>query len=441
MKKFRFVFILLFASLATHCTGELPLSDLVNNTITLKLLGTFESNDPIADSAVTLQKDDIINSGITSSSPAWNSSTDIYTYANTLAASRLKYYIDIAEVRIARGQGKSSSQDIDDYWSQFAIDRQLLCSDYTSTGQSLKNCSEQNGVEKLYQFFNGGFTYPAVDIEAGTFNHLGIYFRRFNTAPAAIFNASGTFSDAAGNATTQTASEQAVTSVFDNRTIYGIDIESFLQSAYGETPTEPRMFPLQRKDLNIAVEKSYEPYVLEVRVFLKNLMMTHVRQLTIGSTTSGVVFAGPADWDVNYAFKDSDNGGKIGGSLLMTARTYQPGKVGSITMNATSSAGRYFAVQPAGTAYASPVKTLPLAATTATNTIIKNLQPGSYDVYLMCDNKRCTDASTAGSCDNLAGAGQDGFPETASLCTGGPYVVSSGTTTPVMTASCNTTCP
>ena len=127
--------LIIVAGLMAGCTGDLPLSDLINNTVTLKILGTYESNDPYG--FLNLKKDDIINSGITNSSPALNASTDIYQYITGTAANsfndgleddytRVRYYIDIAEVRIAEGQGKSSSQSISDYWSQFAISRQLM---------------------------------------------------------------------------------------------------------------------------------------------------------------------------------------------------------------------------------------------------------------------------------------------------------------------------
>ncbi|HRP69811.1 MAG TPA: hypothetical protein PLY93_09805, partial [Turneriella sp.] len=266
MKKVGFTLLLSCWAVFTHCTDQLPLSDLVNNSITLKFLGTYESNDPYGD--LTLYKDDIINSGITGNA-AWTNSTDIYTYANGLNISRIKYYIDIAEIRIAQGQGKSTSQDIDDYWSQFAIKRELLCSDYSVAGggRSLPNCSSNSGIQKLANFFNGGFTYPASDVSPGSYNHLGIYFRRFNTYPAARFNAAGQFMNASGSATTQDASEQSMTAAFDNNPVYGFDAENLLLNPYGATTSEPLMFPLQRKDLSIQVPGGDEPYVLEVRVF------------------------------------------------------------------------------------------------------------------------------------------------------------------------------
>ncbi len=456
----RIILASIFALPLLHCTGELPLSDLVNNTITLKVLGTYESNDAYGLFS-TLPKDDVINAGITGASPALSNTTDLFKYITTGTApnytdhanlanrpSLVKYYIDLAEIRMAQGQGKSSSQSISDYWSQFAISRQLMCSSYDSAdGRGLSNCSDSAGIDRLNAFFNGGFTYPAVDVPSGAFNHLGVYFRRFVTYPAARFRGDGAYSDGANNVTDKTTSENSMTAAFDNRTIYGIDIESFLQNAYGATNTEPMMFPLQRKDLALNIYNDHEPYVLEVRMFIQNGMMVHVLQATgnatVGaeadSSNSAFVYVAPADWNVNHAYQDTTNSARHGGALAMTARTYQPAKVGSIQMSGTA-AGSYFAVQPAGTAYTTPVTTIPMAATAGTNTTISNLQPGAYDVYRMCDKERCSIASTAGGCDRNT-TGTDGFPETASLCTSGPYIVTTGTATQVTLANCNSSCP
>ncbi len=451
---------ILIASILTlpllHCTGELPLSDLVNNTITLKVLGTYESNDSYAVGTTTasLPKDDVITStSITGASPALTGTPQIVDYANSLTPSDINYYIDIAEIRLARGQGKSSSQSIADYWSQFAISRQLMCSSYASAdGRGLSNCADSAGIDRLSAFFNGGFTYPAVDVPSGSFNHLGIYFRRFVTYPAANFRGNGDFSDGANNSTDKATAVNSMRAAFDNRTIYGIDIESFLQNAYGGS-TEPLMFPLQRKDLSLNISNDHEPYVMEVRIFLKNAMMAHVIQetgnATVGaeadSRNSAFVYVAPADWNVNHAFQDLTNNERHGGAIVMTARTYQPAKVGSISITGgAATSGEYFAVVPAGTDFANPyVTTLPLAATRVTNTTITNLPPGSYDVYRTCDKRLCSSASTAGACDNvlytsIAGRTMgDGFPETADKC--GTVTVSSGTTSNV--AICSVNCP
>lgn len=428
--------ILSFGALAVlGCTNELPLSDLLNNTMTLKLLGTYESNDPYG--WLNLPVDDVITtSGVASSDPAIGGGSDLVNYvlnASTGLSVRpndLKFYIDIAEIRIARGQGKAPGQPIPEYWSQFAISRQLLCSDYATAepGRILQNCADQNGSSKLHEFFNGGFTYPAVDIEHGNYNHLGIYFRRFVTAPAVGFLGNGTFINA-------TAPERTMVATFDNRSVYGMDVASLLQNNYGEAAAEPRMFPLQRKDLKLFVEAGHEPYVLEVRVFVKNNMMVHILQPAGGN--AAVTYVAPIDWNTNHAYRDLFNGERQGGSLLMTARTYQPAKSGAIQFSAPATAGEYFGVTEAATMLTTPNMVLPLAATRGTNTRITNLPPGNYNVYRLCDKTRCSNASTPGGCDQAAG--QDGYPETVAFC--GQYTVSSGTTTNVPLASCSSACP
>lgn len=424
---------------AVNCSGDLPLSDLINNSVTLKVLGTYESNDPYGN--LGLFKDDIIGSNITNAGGSWATGTpQVATYANSLSISSVKYYIDIAEIRLAQGQGKSSSQAISDYWSQFAITRQLMCTDTGTTDASrvLTNCSDQNGPQRLIDFFNGGFTYPAVDLATGNYNHIGMYFRRFNTYPGARFGSSGGFIDASGNSVTQTDSEKAVTATFDNRTVYGLDIESFLQNPYGSTAAEPLMFPLQNKNLSISITNGAEPYVLEVRVFLKNLMMAHVIQ---ASDNTGLVFVAPSDWNVDHKFNDTSYSTFMGGSVLITARTYQPANVGKIQLQGIVSSGSdYFAVVPASSTFpgqawvdgtSASTAVLPLAATRGTNTAIANLPPGSYDVYRTCDIMKCANTSTAGYCDQRVGTKasplKDGYPETADKC--GTVSVTANTTT------------
>lgn len=442
-----FLSLLILATFA-NCTGELPISDLINNTITLKVLGTYESNNPYAlgftdaSDAANIRKDDVITAGaITGTNLTLTGAPpNVVAYANAIRPSDLQYYIDIAEIRLARGQGKSSSQTIADYWNQFAIDRQLMCSDYTTAdGRTLANCRDQNGIGRLAEFFNGGFTYPAVDVPFNTFNHLGIYFRRFAVAPGARFTADGSYFGG-----TEASAKNAVTAAFDNRTIYAFDIESYLQNPYGATSTEPLMFPLQRKDLNLQVVHDNEPYVMEIRIAIHNMMMVHIAQITTvaGDNTSAnngsFIFAGPADWNVDHKFNDLTNLNRMGGAMLMTARTYQPAKVGTLQMNATFTTvtnPSYFVAVPNGTTF-NPQLAMPILATAATNNTLTNVQPGTYDVYRTCDVTRCITTSTAGTCDATSN-NPDGFPETAQLCQAG-INVSTGTTSAVTTAACAT---
>jgi hypothetical protein len=306
----------------------------------------------------------------------------------------------------------------------------------------LSNCSDSAGIDRLNAFFNGGFTYPAVDVASGNFNHLGIYFRRFVTYPAARFRGDGDFNDGSNNSTDQTTAVNSMTSAFDNRTIYGMDIESFLQNAYGGTNTEPMMFPLQRKDLSLNIYNDHEPYVLEVRMFIKNVMMVHVLQNTgttspaSDPTNSAFIYVAPSDWNVNHAFQDLSNNLRQGGAIAMTARTYQPAKVGSISITGgivTTTNLSYYVASPTSMTFTSAT-TLPYAATAAAaSTSITNLPPDTYNVYRTCDVKKCANSSTAGTCDAPVN-GIDGFPETSTLC--GQVTVTAGTASNINVAGC-----
>jgi len=460
--------VLLLLSFVVNCTNELPISDLLNSTITLKFLGTYESNDPNPQQTLPLDDIFVSGSGITNASPAISNTTQAFLYGSNadaasqsagyttgIAASRLTYYMDIAEIRIAQGQGQSSGQSISSYWNQFAITRELLASNYTTTdGQAMLNAQANNATQHLYDFFNGGFKYPAVDLPSGTYNNLGVYFRRLNIGPGAVFNGDGSYYGG-----TQSTAESSATAVFDNRAVYAIDVESYLQSPYNQSPPTPLLFPLQRFDLSVNIQTDHEPYVLEVRVFLQNALQVYFKQVTnADSSTNGAIFTAPGDWNTNYAFNDDNNNGKMGGSLMMTARTYQPRFVGSIQMNAAVGTGSdYFAVVPTGTPFATfnggtqwnntpsvvSNATLPLIATRGSNTLITNIPPGTYDVYRTCDIQKCLITSTPGYCDAVGGTKaspqHDGYPETADTC--GTWTVTSGTTTNATCTGSGTFCP
>ncbi|HRP69043.1 MAG TPA: hypothetical protein PLY93_05880, partial [Turneriella sp.] len=98
----------------------------------------------------------------------------------------------------------------------------------------------------------------------------------------------------------------------------------------------------------------------------------------------------------------------------------------------------YFVAVPAGSSF-NPLTTLPLTATPATTGVIKNLMPGSYDVYRTCDKTKCANTSTAGTCDATT-LGQDGFPEKAVPC-GAAVTVTKGTTTSFGACAAAAGCP
>ena len=428
MKK-SIVAILFFLLTLNQCTGELVISDLINNSIIVKMMGTYESNSPYA--WQPLYKDDSI---LPTTPFAIGAGTNMGALASSLTSySQVKLYMDIAEIRIAQGQGKSSGTSIDSYWNLFATTRQLMAPDYGAlSGKILSESQNTDAATRLSDFFNEGFNYPAVDIANGHYNHIGIYFRRMVSYPSQLFNGDGSYYG--GSADSANRSGQ-----FENRTVSGIDIETLLQNQWGEAAIEPRLFPLQRKDLSLLVNNDTEPYTMEIRIFLKNLLMVHLYQVTTNGAlatdagNSNLIYVAPSDWNINHDYSDPTNGKKQGGSVIFTARIYKPSQVGSIQFSNTYAYPSYYAVVPSGTAFST--LTLPYAATAGTSNLVTNLPPGTYDVYRTCDTKKCSVASALGTCDNAVGT--DGFPETAKLC--GSVGVSTGTTSPLNTAAC--TCP
>lgn len=416
--------ILSFSLLSFHCTNELVFSSLVNNDVTLKVMGTYESNDPYGWFA-SLYTDDIID-GATPTTPFDLTGSDLKTtYQANFTPSSLKIFMDLAEIRVSTGTGKPSGDLPADYWEMFAQDRQLLCSDYNAEyGKVLTDCQKEDGIGKLNQFFNGGFTYPAVDVPQGLYRHIGVYFRRIVTQPAYQFNGTGTFI-------------QENRTSFENRTIKGFDFANYYQFAPdASTSTEPLLFPLQRTDLEMAVLGDDERYVMEVRIFLKNVMMTHISQLNIlsdASLSANILFASPSDWAFNHQWQSETNFNRLGGNVILAARVYKPSTVGSIKMTfGTACSQAYVAAVPAGTTYTTPVNKLPLVATRVGGSqVLENLPPGSYDVYITRDKQFCN----ATNCTNPTND-KDGFPETASLCAGGVTVAQGQQTTNAAVCAC-----
>lgn len=386
LKKFYIIgtFILAIIIFQSCFTNEPVLSQLYNDRITLILKGTYESNDPydwqaiytsdaVTTEAMTLQ-DDITNQ------------------------SEIKWYIDLAELRMAKGTGFSGT-DADDYWMLFARERQVLCSSTSALyDKELETCIKNSGTSKLNSFFNDGLSIPAVDVKSGEYNHFAIYFRRLVTWPSNKYSSKSYSGDLAA--------------LFDNRYVYGTNIEN-LYNYEEDDSDDVIMFPLERTDLNLKIESNEKPYVVEVRVFLKNLMMKHLINYT--SEDEQVFFVGPSDWATDHLYNDSTYQEYLGKNMIFTARVYYPDESGSIQVNTGGAANCYFAVVKAGDTF-NPISELPLAATQATNGYsIKNLPEGTYDLYKTCD--------TSGN-----GVANDGYPETATSCATNVSVTAGQTT-------------
>jgi len=410
------------------CTGNPVISELYNNRITTILKGTYESNSPYSWTAV--------NSG-----DVFKNDTLVTNYANpveptvALKNSDLKFYMDIAAIRLGGENGKPSSTSDIDYYEYFAEDRQVYCSDNADTvGRDLLSCKSNSGVQKLTNFFDDGVVYPSTDVPSGTYKHIALWFRKLVISPAILYG------DNAGNSpVTQTA-------LFDNRNIEGYDLNTeIIQYAQSDTGKSTALtFPLQNTNLNIVVKNSDKPYVLEVRIFLKNVLMHHVIADGDKSNTDStpLTLVSPSDWSADHTYNDAYSF-QIGGNLLMTARIYEPSNVGSIDITAEANAlptdATYFIAIPNGTTFDPLTDGLPLTATSISRPAadlvgtISNLTPGSYDIYKTCDVQYQTGGALA--------AGNDGHPDTISAnC--GTAVVTSGNATAINIVGCDAVnCP
>ncbi len=383
--------ILLVLTMNSCFTNEPVLSQLYNDRITLIVKGTYESNDPYGWQGIYTD-DGVTTRGI--------------NFTNNINnQSEVKWYIDLAEMRMAQGTGKPSGDTNAEYYMLFAQERQVMCSDTSALyGKSLDTCISENGTAKLNAFFGDGLQIPAVDVKAGDYNHFTIYFRKLVTWPSEKYTAVAYSGD--------------LVTLFDNRYIYGTNIENIYQYKSTDFST-PVLFPLQRTDLSLHVEDSERPYVMEVRIFLKNLMMKHVMDYT--TTNEQISFVGPSDWAANHQYNVATYQEAMGENMIFTARIYHPDDVGSIQVTSGGGANCYFAVVKSGESF-DPLSRLPLAATQATNNyLIKNLPSGSYDLYKTCDTKWYKSGGLT------VEANKDGYPETATICNGGlPITVTAG---------------
>jgi len=383
------------------------LSDLYNNRISIVLKGTYESNTPYTWNTNVYMDDSLAapySGGIVS----------------PVLQSDVSAYIDIAEIRLGTGTGKTENVAPEKYWIYFTPKREVFCSNNNANGDAnykLLSCFNDNGDKNYSDFFNSGFTFPAYDVPVRTYQHMAIYFRKFITGPAV------SYTDNAGNGAAN------LTTMFDNRYLYAINLmDSIVEYSAADTgQTVPLLFPLERTDLSLNIPDSRDPYVMEIRIFIKNLMMKHVIQHHLGDSSAGpITFIGPSDWVANHNSADLKLAYHMGGNIIFTARIYDPANVGSIKIvdnEAVPARKSYYAVMPSGSSLPTDLKYLPYAATSRSGTggTVENLPPGNYDIYKTADSKRYDTTGLV--------AGQDGYPESTTFCTTVSVTAGSTTTT------------
>lgn len=349
---------LFFIFYAMGCSNEPVMSELVNSRVSVVLKGTYLSN------GVETKQGSLLTN-------QYGSLTGNAAVSNADSAS-FKLYLDIAEVRLASGTGPGSNPS--KYWQYFANERIVMCDGTTSTynSKTFATCSRTGGEQKLSDFLTGnGVTVNATDVEAKTYNHLALYIRRFVSYPSINYDSSGN-------------KESDRTTTFDNQITYGVNSGAFYFYAPSDNTSSdtPRLFPLENKNLSLTIPDNDDSYVLEVRIAMNKVLMKHLYKTDDGGYIS---FIGPSNWLKGVY----DGSGKLGGNFAITGRIYQPGNTGEIS----GTGSQIYAVMPAGTTLTA--KMLPIAAAKGT---IKNLEPGSYDVYKVTLSSATGFAQSVSSC-------------------------------------------
>ena len=400
--------LLLLVLTGFSCTDEAVLSQLLNSRMQFIFKGTYESNDPHPWAEIYM------NDHVSALGAPVNSSVSVDNF---------RFYLDIAQIGLS-SVDKQKSETTEDDWSYFFKKRTLFCPvEQALDGSDLKTCVAEEGRQNHIQLFEEGVSLQGSDVAQGSYKTMAFVVRRMITSPAGEYSSANVKNDHFPDAR------------FDNRDIEGTDISRYY--AYGladdDTRQDSRVSPYLVRGLDINIDSGKHPYVLEARIFLKNLFMKHVIVNPL-SLFQRRFFVGPSDWLTNHEYDRIEAPAaenrqrvsslqRLGGTILMTARIYFPHEAGSIQVKAgTPCAGgglSYIAAIPADETF--DRNKLPLAATQFSRDTenIFNLPPGDYKIYKTHD-KLMRDATGEVS-------GKDGFPESFTMCSDNISVTASMT--------------
>lgn len=298
------------------------LSSLFNNRMLLLLKGTYATDSPIAFSDYNNGTGNLYQD--TQDIGAGGDPTfDLYALPS---ASTLNFFMDIGEIRIS-SKAQQSLTGLDygvttvtaskKYWDFIATKRQVYCSiPYAFSGTSCELTSKLSPV-LINQFFNGeGVQFPSNDptaeITSDSNNGVnysgqptkyyasGIYFRNFVTG----------WARENGGLITNT--------FFDNNLILSGGVNIVPRNNYipgttdaNKSITTPFMFPifhaLQEGQEDMQIRGGADPYILEIRMNIKENLMVHSYTTTLGYVRT---FIGISDWRYPHS-GEIDSGGNI----------------------------------------------------------------------------------------------------------------------------------
>lgn len=403
--------VLVSLLMTVHCRQRLDLgeetnnpvlSSLFNNRMLLLLKGTYATDNPLDWSELNNGTGDLY---LDAQGPGQDPN---FSLVGLPKVANMPILIDIGEVRISSNYVKGlndltqirNTLDSNKFWDFIAPNRQVFCTVSYSFDQN--TCVENNGLLKANDFFNGiGAEYPSNDPSAQTeipdsaeewafalsqgrlwygrqYYYAGIFFRGIVTGFANINGA-------------------PVQGRFDNRPIVNaINVVPRLNYDPGtataaKSSLVPKMFPSLYSQLptqgDMEIRDGFDPYILEVRVNIKENLMVHSY---ITTQDRVVTYVGISD-----IFKDHKGESDAGGNVLTRARVVYPETASNLVITGGSgSLLHYFGVFRA--TETDFVNVLPLAATPAKpNARIKYLNPGLYKVVCLGDTAK-----------------RDGYPET-----------------------------
>ncbi|MDZ4725368.1 MAG: hypothetical protein SH817_04385 [Leptospira sp.] len=377
-----------------HETNLPVLSTLFNNRMLLLLKGTYSTDSPLDFSEYNNGSGSLY---VDSQEPGNDPTMSLI---NIPTAGTLPIYVDIGEIRISSKFEKGfnnltqirDSLDSTKFWDFIAPNRQVYCTNPYSLDND--TCQANGGLAKMIDFFNGtGAHYPSNDPSAKTeggdyglnafgrnYYYSGIYFRSLVTG----------FANDAGVPVTTTR--------FDNRIIPGSGLNIVPRNNYNPGTSSlaknsivPKMFPVlysqSGTQADMEIREGFDPYILEVRVNLKENLMLHSY---LSARAQVITYVGVSD-----IFFDHKGEGDAGGNLLSRSRVIYPEIASSLVITGGSgSLLHHYAVFRASETEL--INTLPLAATPArTSAKIKYLNPGLYKLVCMSDASKV-----------------DGFPDT-----------------------------
>lgn len=177
--------------------------------------------------------------------------------------------------------------------------------------------------------------------------------------------------------------------MFDNYRVPGINIVPRLSYKPGADATTKSVFPplvfpvlykAEKGDQDMLIYPGFDPYILEVRINLKENLMIHSYVSSIGGVRTLV---GISDWK-----PDSDHKGEsdMGGGLLVRSRIIRPEKASSLTvLGGTTSTTHYYSVYRLSESEIDTKLPLMASPVQGVSTKMKYIHSGDYRLRCMGD--------------------------------------------------------